>query len=166
MLNLFTPAAEAQYVRTISARSPDAESSRLSLAGISISVSPVVLASAVPAREPAPEPADTGASKIAVGVSAGSAGTPHSTPGGRRRNKIIFLAMTLARLTIRCFFRPLVADPVAPALRLPLLLATRGLTVAMLRLPLPPPLGLLSALWAAVARHRVDGAEHPFASLQ
>jgi len=166
MLNLFPPAEEAQYVRTISARSPDAESAPLSVAEISISASPAVPASAVPAREPAPEPADTGASKIAAGANAGSGGTPHSTPGGRRRNKIIFLAMTLARFSIRWFLRHLVTDSVAPTLRLPLLLATLGLAVAMLHLPLPPPLGLLSALWAAVARHRVDGTEHPFASLQ
>jgi hypothetical protein len=142
------------------------ESSPVSLAGISISAPAAFPASAVHARGPVPEPADTCASKIAAGVSAGSGGTPHSTPGGRRRNKIIFLAMTLARLTIRWFFRHLVTDPVAPTLRLPLLLATLGLAVAMLRLPLPPPLGLRSTLWATVARHRVDGAEPPFASLQ
>ena len=133
--------------------------------GISISAPAAISASAVPAPEPAPEPADTRLSKIAVGVSAGSAETAHSTPGGRRSNKIILLAMTLARLTTG-WFSPLVMASVAPTLRLPLLLAAFGLAVAMPRLPLPPSSGLLSAFIAAVARQRVAGAEPPRASLQ
>jgi hypothetical protein len=128
----------------------------------------VVPASAVPGPEPSPGPADTRLSKIAAGGNAGSAGTPHSTPGGRSRNIIFFLAMTLALLTTRWvgFFRPLATDPVAPTLRLPLLLAALGLAVAMLRPPLPPSSGLLPASIAAVARRGVAGPEPPLASLQ
>lgn len=136
--------------------------------GISTSVPAVVLASAVPGPEPSPGPADTRRSKIAARGNAGSAETPHSSPGGRSRNIIFFLGMTLALLTTRClgFFRPLAPDSVAPTLRLPLLLAALGLAVAMPRLPLPPSPGLPPASIAAVARQGAAGSEPPLASLQ
>lgn len=77
MLNLATPAEETQYVRTISARLGSVNSSPASAQACSISVPAVVRAIAVPAPDPVPGLADMRANKIAVGVSAGSAGTLH-----------------------------------------------------------------------------------------
>ena len=71
-----SPAAlERAY--TISARLGSVNSSPASAQACSISVPAVVRAIAVPAPDPVPGLADMRANKIAVGVSAGSAGTLH-----------------------------------------------------------------------------------------
>jgi hypothetical protein len=138
------------------------------LAGICISTLAAVPASAVPAPEPAPEPADTRVNKIVAGENAGSARTPHSSPGGRRMNKIIFLAMTLARVTKPSvgFSCPVSTHSVAPALRPPFLLAAARLAVTMPRLPRPPSSCFFAAILAAVARQRVAGVEPLLTSFQ
>ena len=76
--------------------------------------------------------------------------------------------MTLARFT-----RPLLrssgsfrAHPVSPALRLPFLLASLGLSIAMSRLPLSPPSCFFSTLRAAVTRQRMNGTKVSLASFQ
>ena len=137
-------------------------------AEISIPTLVVVPANAVRAAEPAPGLADKSANKIAVRAIVGSAGIPHSSQADRRRGKIFFLAMTLARST-----RPLVgcsgsfrAQPVSPALRSPLLFAAFGLAIAVSCFPLSPPPCFLPALLAAVARQRMKRAKSLFASFQ
>jgi hypothetical protein len=127
-----------------------------------------VPANAVRAPQPAPALGDRRANKIAAGASVGSAGIPRSSQADRRSGKIFFLAMALARSS-----RPLVgrsgsfrAQPVSPALRSPLLFAAFGLAIVMSCFPLSPPLCLLPALLAAVARPRMQGAKSSLASLQ
>jgi hypothetical protein len=125
-------------------------------------------ANAVRAPEPAPGRADRSANKIAAGANVDSAGIPHSSQADRRSGKIFFLAMTLARFArsvVRCSgsFR---AQPVSPALRLPFLLASFGLAIAMPCLPLSPLSCFFSTLRAAVARQRMNRAKSPLAPFQ
>jgi hypothetical protein len=65
---------------------------------------------------------------------------------------------------LRLSFLP--ALPVAATLRLPLLLAVRGLAVAAPRLPLPPPVRLLAARRTAIPCHRLLGPEDSPAAFQ
>jgi hypothetical protein len=100
-LNLFAPAEQTQYLRTISGQFPTVAFHAPRSGTIAGSSSAAVPASVVLAPEPAPEPADTRPSKIAAAASGGWVGTARSSPGGGRGNQIIFLAMTLAPFTRR-----------------------------------------------------------------
>jgi hypothetical protein len=121
----------------------------------------VVAASAAPSPERAPQHVDRPGNKTAAPGTAWQAGILQSTPGGRRsttpQGKKNSVGMTLAAVRVGVFscwsFLP--PFPVAAALSLPLLLAMRGLTVSLPRLPLPPPVCLVAAGLAAITSHRL-----------
>jgi hypothetical protein len=123
--------------------------------------------SGAPAPEHAREPAGIPCSRTVAGASGACGGTFRSTRGGCSSMKKTFLVMTLAHLGAPLFHAfVLTALPVAAALSPSDLLAVRGLTVLVPRLPLPPLSRLVAAMFAAVAFQWMVRTEFPAASLQ
>jgi len=123
-------------------------------------------ASAVLVPELAPERAGRSENKIAATVIVGCAGTPHSTPDGRRSTKKICRDDPRGARGGNFSFWPWSALSIAATLRLPLLLAVCGLAIASPGLPRPPLPRPLAARLTAIARPWLLGPELPPTALQ